>query len=700
MSLPLPNLDDRRWADLVEEGRALIPLYAPDWTDHNVHDPGITLVELLAWVAEMDLYQLNRIPERHKRKFLSLIGIQSEPPHPARVVLSFKLKDGASSLPLPVTAEFEGNDLFGQPTRFRTLDEITVVPGELTTTQFKDQKGFHDFTKRWERGEKIALFGEDPKPGAELYLGFSQELPANVPVSFFFTFLDLQVSEEERRRLIEEIKAQRELCRPPDSLLTCEDKQPPSITVANDDYECKESEKTQIHHSVRTVWEFLTVEGSWQILDLAQGQIEDETRSFTLNGRLIAKIPDKMKREIIGSSNEELYYVRCRFVSGAYDAPPILQDLVMNGVRAEQAVPVGNFTLTIPNSPGVETKLLGQGTGRPHQKITVSEKPVLQSSFRLFTIEDGNWLDWTLRPDFDASTRSDYHFLLDPTKGVVTFGDGERGRVVLPGAQIVASYLATRAEVGNVAADKVNQLVDSLHNRTVLSDYDKAKNQLIGIANPIPAVGGSPAETVNQAAGRSIELIEKPHRAVTLGDCEILSIETPGVRLARVSARANVHPGFPCFKAPGIITVIILPYLPADKPMPSRELQSAVATYLARRRVIGTRIEVVGPTYLSLSVRAQVRGCAGINKTLLQEKIKEKLNLFFHPLKGGPDGKGWPFGRDVYRSEVLQVIDETPGVDHVLLLELIPEGGVPQCGNVCLRPTGLVAVDQHQIEVV
>ena len=80
MAVPLPNLDDRRWADLVEEGRALIPLYAPGWTDHNIHDPGIMLMELLAWVAEMDIYWLNRIPDRHKRRFLALAGIQPQPP--------------------------------------------------------------------------------------------------------------------------------------------------------------------------------------------------------------------------------------------------------------------------------------------------------------------------------------------------------------------------------------------------------------------------------------------------------------------------------------------------------------------------------------------------------------------------------------------------------------------------------------------
>ena len=58
MPLPLPDLDTRTWGDLVDEARALIPRYAPDWTDHNLHDPGMTLIDLLAWLVEMDVYAL------------------------------------------------------------------------------------------------------------------------------------------------------------------------------------------------------------------------------------------------------------------------------------------------------------------------------------------------------------------------------------------------------------------------------------------------------------------------------------------------------------------------------------------------------------------------------------------------------------------------------------------------------------------
>src|SRR6266542_3759061 len=83
-TLPLPNLDDRRWEDLVDEGRSLIPFYAPEWTDHNVHDPGISLLELFAWVTEQDLYTVNRVTDAHRRKLLARAGAPAPRRPPGR----------------------------------------------------------------------------------------------------------------------------------------------------------------------------------------------------------------------------------------------------------------------------------------------------------------------------------------------------------------------------------------------------------------------------------------------------------------------------------------------------------------------------------------------------------------------------------------------------------------------------------------
>jgi hypothetical protein len=79
MPIPLPQLDVRRFADLVDEGRRLIPGLAPSWTDHNPSDPGITLIELFAFISEMLLYRANRVSEANRRAFVRLLRGPSWP---------------------------------------------------------------------------------------------------------------------------------------------------------------------------------------------------------------------------------------------------------------------------------------------------------------------------------------------------------------------------------------------------------------------------------------------------------------------------------------------------------------------------------------------------------------------------------------------------------------------------------------------
>ena len=150
-----------------------------------------------------------------------------------------------------------------------------------------------------------------------------------------------------------------------------------------------------------------------------------------------------------------------------------------------------------------------------------------------------------------------------------------------------------------------------------------------------------------------------------------------------------------------MIAVIVLPYLPQGHPTPTFTLKQAVSRYLQRRRIIGTRVIVAGPTYLEVAVSATVQAGAKVSKTALQQRIVQALNQFLDPLVGGPDGTGWPFGRDVYHAEIMQVISRVEGVDHIVSLALMAGGSCQaQCGNVCLSPTWLVEAGTHQIQVV
>jgi predicted phage baseplate assembly protein len=133
MSLPAPNLDDRRAQDIVDEAKRRIAALVPGWTDHNVSDPGVALIELFAWMTDMMLYRLNQVPDRLYVKFLELVGIELFSAVPSRGELVFTLTaPQASTVRIPagtqVSTERSGDD---EPVVFSTERDLDVVPPDL-----------------------------------------------------------------------------------------------------------------------------------------------------------------------------------------------------------------------------------------------------------------------------------------------------------------------------------------------------------------------------------------------------------------------------------------------------------------------------------------------------------------------------------------------------------------------------------------
>ena len=796
MPLPLPDLDSRNWADLVQEGEALIPRYAPSWTDHNVHDPGITLIELLAWVVEQDIYRVNRIPDRHRLKFLSLIGFTPHGPIGSKTLLAFSPPQGTANLPVSSGFQFEATDPEGQVIQFRTLRDLTVAVMTLDALQVSEQNADNvttiaDRTRQWRAQFPIPAFGVNPQPGATLYLGFS-DLPTSTPVAVAFRFDGAGHGDDERSRIVEENVAQRLACAAVLPDITCGP--PQTSTIA----------PLPPHHSARIAWEVSTGTGpdDWTSLtpvsDVARppvGGVMDDTRSLTLDGIVEMNLPPAMVKTSVGSVATQLFYVRARLATGAYDVPPTLIGVALNGVVAEQAtpawqtfviapgvvpggpvptppspapefpvipaaplsvtfdpagviqalsfssapsqpeIPVLDFLAPTATDPGhltAEIVLAGFGTGRPGQRLHVPDPPVDIESFRLYSHDGSTWQEWSRRSDLDASTRTDSHFVLDAPTGEIGFGDGERSRVVPKNAAILVMYRATRGKAGALTAGAAMRPADTPHNMTLAQQWPPQSggiDQMSGFTRNVWDVrGGEDAEELTHAAGRAVETLHAherlldwctetscttldqadrprvqalrgPTRAINLLDTERLALEVPGTHVARARAWANTHPAYPCLDAAGVITVVVVPDMPIPRPEPSKGLLRAIARFLDRRRTIGTRVEVVGPRYVEVSVRARVRALAYTNPDDVKNRIHDALDTFFDPRRGGPVGRGWPFGRDVYRSEVLHVIDGVAGVDHVHELSLSADGGESQCGNLALCPTWLVTPLVYQIDV-
>jgi predicted phage baseplate assembly protein len=737
MFVPLPNLDDRRWSDLVDEGRALIPVYSPAWTDHNAHDPGITLMEMLAWIAETDIYRVDRIPDSHVRAFLSLVGIRVRPPSAARAVVAFTLKPGTTeAVPLPATTMLT-TGAGATALKFGLRREISVQPAMLVAVQVESGGKFRDVTGDWQRGKPIALFGDNPQPGDSFYLGFDSGLESGASLSLYFELSGDKAGEAERQRILDEIAARRQSnC---GRLDDC--RQSPSATPP--------APELPPHHSAVIVWEAQTAPGFWETIEAT-----DDTRALTLSGSVVLPLSQTVAKARSGAVAKSLAYVRARFASGSSDTAPIAARVHANAVEVEQSAPVweqwtvatevvvvgtrpppGGFAWlyvdfdasgqisglefapeandalyvrVLDYQPAtnaqtgllvVEAQRIGVGTGAPNQRYGLRVSQLSEPGCEVYTLELGCLRKWWQRESLLASGAADSDFVLEAGAAAVEFGDGQNGRVPPAGAVIIAVASETAGAGGNAAADTISALDLGLHNVALLHDPCQTMKQFERITNPSPAAGGADEETLAHAEGRAVQTLQKRSRAVTLDDCEALALETPGTGIARAAALANQHPGFQCYAAPGFITLVIVPHLPLGRPVPSAGLLAAVSAYLNRRHVIGTRIEVTAPEYLEVGVNAGVRAFPGQNKTVVRDAVVAALQKFLDPLQGGADGAGWPLGRDVYISEVVEVIAAVPGVDHVVSIELEVPGCGAQCGNVCLRPLALTVSGTHQIKV-
>ncbi|MFE0046120.1 putative baseplate assembly protein, partial [Streptomyces albireticuli] len=192
MALPSPNLDDRRFQQLVDEAKRYVQQRAPEWTDHNVSDPGVTLIETFAYMVDQLLYRLNRVPDKNYSAFLDLLGIRLFPPAAATADVDFWL-----SAPQPETVTLRSGTEVAtargeteEAVVFTTTEDLPIVPSALERLVTAPVSGEHtDRTAELAEGRDIPCFQPRPEPGDALLFG----LPAAVPRCVVAVRLDSRV---------------------------------------------------------------------------------------------------------------------------------------------------------------------------------------------------------------------------------------------------------------------------------------------------------------------------------------------------------------------------------------------------------------------------------------------------------------------------------------------------------------------------
>jgi hypothetical protein len=667
MPLPLINLDTRTFNDLVDEGHSIIPASAPSWTDFNWSDPGITLIDLLAWLTEQDIYRLDRTTDESYRSFLRLVGVRPLPARVAGTILTLSLPSPSpvASAILPAGIQIGNSDT---SFIFQTAEALNVSPAILKAILTGSDPGLVDHSTD---NQPYPALGTNPAPGSALYLGFDQPL-ADPPMELrLYVWVGDSIADAQTRaRLIELSQAAKheadEFC-------------PRDVMSDLPDW--------RLHYSARTVWEFYGSPGVW----LPISGVVDETRALTLSGPVRFMAPPKNQQLQGGPSGAQyspFYFIRCRLASGAHECPPLINAIAPNAVSAHHAADI-DAPESLPNS-----------NGHAQQTFQLLHKPVVPCSSQVtVTIAPGVVETWREEIVWDQVGPHSNVYVLSPEAGQITFGDGRVGRVPPDAAAITVNYQVGGGEAGSVSAKTLTTPLANSHNSTLVPTWNVLQSML-RVCQPYAAFGGADAETLADAMARAFTSLSQPRRGVTLADFDSLALSTPAVPVARAYAIANYHPDFPCFPVSGSVTVVVLPHCPDAQPKPTPGFLCAVQRYIDRSRTITTEVHVIGPTYTLVSISARLHVQPGVNAQSLTQLAQAALTAFLNPLHGGPDKTGWPAGRGVYRTEILAMLNALPGVVFVDELTLqADQGPAISCDNLRICPHGFVASGQHHITI-
>lgn len=602
MPLPVPNLDDRQFQDLVDEAKRMVQSRCQEWTDHNVSDPGVTLIETFAYMVDQLLYRLNRVPDRNFVKFLELIGVRLFPATAAQVPVTFWLSAPQPAL-VPIAAGTRVATLRTETDEaivFSTLEALDIVSCQLTRTATQVAGGtLIDTTETLTLGQGFACFSPEPRPGDVMAIGLSEPAPScAVELSLACHVEGIGVD-------------------PLDPPL---------------------------------VWEGWCGDG-WQPCTLDR----DTTGGLNREGVVVLHVPSGHVASVLGG--ERAGWLRARVLEPALNQP--FYSAAPRVTRARAATVGG--TARAHNAELIEAEVVGLSEGVPGQSFKVQRLPVaaLGAPAELEVAGGDGWQRWTEVESFARSGVDDHHFIFDPVAGQIVLGPAVReadgslrhyGAVPPNGAPMrLVAYRCGGGRRGNVDRGGISVL------KTTVPFVGRVENR-------IPAVGGVDAETMDAAKIRGPLLLRTRNRAVTAEDYELLAREA-APEVARVATLSD-DGGLRLLVVPSV-PLGHDGRLRFEQLVPEGDTLTRIAAYLEGRRCVGARIVVEPPSYQGITVVARLRARRYTEAASLEEAAMAALYRFFNPIMGGPDGDGWPFGRAVHIGEVYAVLQPLRGCEMV-----------------------------------
>lgn len=656
MTIDIPELDDKTYDDLFEEAQNRLPAYADQWSDYNPADPGITILELLAYLSDTHMYQLDQVTDEHREKYLKLMGQTPTAPDPAETKLSLSLPDRAHSATVPEGTKLTVVDESDTLTIFETTDEVVLTDASIEKVITIHGEGRTDNTQaNTKEGMFYRAFGDRAEPDSALYLGFRGD-----PFE------------------------------PNDSLTLAvdfhEEGLPEPAEHGNEDPE--------FFPSVNVDWEYCVdyeesrYDDAWQPMPM----VRDGTYAFYRNGHVSLDKPelwdpddfDNDEHGVVGQ-DPGLLWLRCRVDNGGYEIPPQLNAVKLNVVTAEHRSTVENETLSRVDPKSDLASLT-------EQTYEFENAPVLEAEI---TVDGERWEEVE---DFDASGPIDPHYVLDREAGTVSFGDGINGRMPEPTATVKApEYVFGGGRDGNVPATANWHFFDreqDVGNGLSLADLSISAEQ--------PGMGGTDAETLEDAFQRTKRDLRRTYRAVTMEDYKTVAESTPGLRFGRATVLVEEREMPSVADNPAEVTVVVVPYAPLSQPRPepSDGFLDAVQRHIDKHRLITDRVSVEPPDYVDLSFEIDLQTSTWIPESRVTGVIENTIREYINPIHGF-EGDGWPFGRPLYSDDLVGLLEDIEFIDHVRYLSIDALGAARVDGdqNVLIDESTLFALDDVQTDV-
>jgi hypothetical protein len=656
MPLIPPSLDDRSYDDLVQDLLANIPAHTPEWTNPQPGDPGRTLLELFAWLADTILYRANLIPERQRIAFLKLLGEPMQAAAAATGLLSLSL-DPASVTPVGIIAP--ANISGSVP--FETLGEIDLLP--ITAQAYI----------------KAPLSSEQQAQSMPLLAGLKQlynlsTLPAGYSTTAVFTnnladpngidvantttdsslWLALLVSKPENLDAVRNALGQNS-----EHILNVGFV--PAISVPG------------LYSDVGPP---AAVQATWQMSQPAPspGQpvaytslkvIDDTTQGLTVSGVVRLMLPQS---SLIGAPSN---VVRSDPQAGVGMKPPRIDDpsiaarlLTWVRLSAQSSLKVswlGVNAVQIDQRKTYNSIVIGVSDGSANQQFALGQSQVDPTSFQLEVDMPGLGFQlWQQVDDLAILQGPVPAYTLDPEAGTVTFGNQLQGMIVPAGRRIrVRTMRAGGGAAGNLPAGSL----------TSIQAFDASGRQIaqpITVQQPVSTTGGADAETLDLAEQRIPSLLQNQDRAVTASDYSNLARNVPGANVARAEVLPLFKPQTRTPNVPGVVSVMVIPGKEGvlnPCPRADRPMLETVYQYLNPRRPVAAEMYVVASEYVGLGIAVAVEVKTGYGLLQVSQAVENALRSYLWPLSpGGTDNTGWLLGRHVRSLELEVILSLVPGV--------------------------------------